>query len=163
MLESGRIEEIRVEGLSFPLYKPAEEELPEAEDLPAEAALIAPLDNFIWERELTYRLFDFHYRWEVYTPAKKRLYGYYVLPILYGSRFIARCEPKMDRASGILTLENFWWEEGVTPDEDIRQALVDCFTDFCRFLKARELRISRSLAQKKFQWLREGANGQLGE
>lgn len=158
LLDAGVIEELKVEGLKLPLYKPADEEIPEELTKPEEAALIAPLDNFIWERYLTSELYDFHYRWEVYTPVKKRKYGYYVLPVLFGNRFIARCEPRLDRKKQLLHLENFWWEEHLEATDSIRRALVSCFTDFCRFLNAGELKISRRLAQKKFQWLREETN-----
>ena len=50
------------------------------------AALIAPLDNLMWDLNLVEKLFDFQYAWEVYKPAGKRDYGYYVLPVLYGDR-----------------------------------------------------------------------------
>jgi len=64
-------------------------------------------------------LFDFEYTWEVYVPAARRRYGYYVLPVLAapvdqaGERFIARCEPVLDRKRQALVLKNWWWEPGV--------------------------------------------------
>ena len=58
-------------------------------------------------------LWGFRYSWEIYTPAPKRRYGYYVLPVLYGSRFIGRIEPKADRKAGTLTVSNIWPEEGI--------------------------------------------------
>lgn len=161
LLDAGEIEEVTIEGISLPLYKPVNAALAVEVSKPKEAALIAPLDNLIWERNLTTQLFDFHYRWEVYIPEKMRKYGYYVLPVLYGNRFIARCEPKLDRAKKILQLENFWWEENTVLDDEIRSALIRCFTDFCRFLGAREMKISRRLAQKKFQWLRDETRNNL--
>jgi len=74
-----------------------------------QAALIAPLDNLVWDRQLLGWLFDFHYRWEVYTPQPKRKYGYYVPPVLYGDRFIARVDPRFDRSTSLLTINNWWW------------------------------------------------------
>jgi len=161
LLNAGKIEELEVEGLGMPLYKPADSIVPQSPMISHEAALIAPLDNLIWERQLTHKLFDFHYRWEVYTPQKKRKYGYYVLPILQGNRFIARCEPKMERKTSTLWLQNFWWEENIKTTEESKQALIICFRDFCRFLGADRLKISRSLAQKKYQWLREEVSREL--
>jgi uncharacterized protein len=67
-----------------------------------EVALLAPLDPFVWDRELLRELFDFDYVWEVYTPKKKRKHGYYVLPILYGDALVGRIEPRMDRRAGVL-------------------------------------------------------------
>lgn len=60
-------------------------------------------------------LFDFHYLWEVYTPQHKRRWGYYVLPILYGDRFVGRIEPRFDRAAGTLRVLGLWWEDGFDP------------------------------------------------
>jgi uncharacterized protein YcaQ len=59
------------------------------------AALIAPLDNLMWDLNLVEMLFGFRYAWEVYKPADKRHYGYYVLPVLYGDRLVARLIPHL--------------------------------------------------------------------
>jgi uncharacterized protein YcaQ len=68
----------------------------------AEVALLAPLDPFVWDRELLRQLFDFDYVWEVYVPAKARKHGYYVLPMLYGEALVGRIEPRIDRKAGVL-------------------------------------------------------------
>ena len=57
--------------------------------------MIAPLDNLLWDLKLIETLFDFRYTWEVYKPADKRDYGYYVLPVLYGDRFVAPNRPRL--------------------------------------------------------------------
>ncbi len=71
-------------------------------------AFIAPLDNLIWDRLMLQDLFDFHYRWEVYTPKIKRKFGYYVLPILSGDRFIGRIEPY--KLGSKLEIRGLWQE-----------------------------------------------------
>ena len=64
---------------------------------PPGAAFLAPLDPFAWDRDLLRSLYDFDYVWEVYVPEKKRRWGYYVLPILFGDRLVGRIEPRIDR------------------------------------------------------------------
>jgi uncharacterized protein YcaQ len=71
---------------------------------------LAPLDNLLWDRRLIAALFDFEYTWEVYVPAEKRKYGYYVLPVLLGDRFIGRIEMKTDKDAKALVVQSFWPE-----------------------------------------------------
>ena len=106
------------------------------------AALIAPLDNLMWDLKLVETLFDFRYTWEVYKPADKRDYGYYVLPVLYGDRFVARIDLAFDRANRVLTVKNWWWEREVNKSDEIMlAALRDCLTDFAAYLDAKEIRL----------------------
>jgi hypothetical protein len=79
------------------------------------ATFLAPLDPLAWDRDLLLRLWDFDYRWEVYVPAAKRRWGYYVLPLLYGDRFVGRIEPRIDRKAGALRILGLWWEDGFDP------------------------------------------------
>ena len=81
----------------------------------AGVAFLAPLDPMAWDRDLLRRLWDFDYVWEVYVPAKKRRWGYYVLPLLYGDRLVGRIEPRIDRSTGTLRILGLWWEASFHP------------------------------------------------
>ena len=95
---------------------------------------IAPLDNFIWDRGLIEEIFNFKYSWEVYTPVSKRKYGYYVLPVLYKNKFIARFEPEKNRGKEPLKIKNWWWEEDVKITDEMIDAIKCAFERFSDFL-----------------------------
>ena len=123
-------------------------------EVPPKAAFIAPLDNLLWDRKTLARLFDFRYRWEVYTPEKKREYGYYVLPVLYEDRFIARFDPEFDKQARIFRIRNWWWEKDLEPDPAMSEALFYCMRDFLDYLEAEEFKFSRRLLKKgNLDWL----------
>jgi len=99
-------------------------------------------------------LFDFDYRWEVYVPADKRRYGYYVLPVLYGDRFIARFEPGNDKKRSLLTIKNWWWESGTNPSDVMKADLVGCFRRFLEYLGAHRLQVdAQAREQAGLAWL----------
>ena len=115
----GAVTAVRVEGLRFPLYL-LSGDLPLMEsviagqaDQAARLEFLAPLDPMLWDRKLVEALWDYRYSWEIYTPAAKRKYGYYVLPMLYGDRLIGRIEPKADKKTKTLTVRNIWFEPDV--------------------------------------------------
>jgi uncharacterized protein YcaQ len=123
LVESGHLLPVEVEGLRGMRYLPAEEaDLLDATHPPASHApgvsFLAPLDPLVWDRKLLLELFGFDYRWEVYVPAAKRRWGYYVLPILFGDRMVGRIEPRRDRSSPDLRILNVWFEDGFEPMEE---------------------------------------------
>jgi uncharacterized protein YcaQ len=85
--------------------------------------LLSPFDPVCWFRERTERLFGFHYRIEIYTPAPKRIYGYYVLPVLWGDALVGRLDMKADRANGTLLVHGAFAEPGV-PREAVAEDLA---------------------------------------
>ncbi len=107
LLDEGALIPLEVEGIKAPLYLPADETWALKAEPDAKARVIAPLDNLMWDRRLIEALFGFRYTWEVYVPAAKRQYGYYVLPVIMDGRFIARFEPKRSRPFDIAA----WWDE----------------------------------------------------
>jgi uncharacterized protein len=78
-------------------------------------AFLAPLDPLAWDRGMLRSLWDYDYIWEVYVPAAKRRWGYYVLPLLWGDRLVGRIEPRIDRATKTLRVVGLWWEDGFDP------------------------------------------------
>ncbi len=105
LVAEGRLTPVDVEGLKYTRYIIAEEEpiLEHTADpgsLPSPAiSFLAPLDPLVWDRRMLRELWGFDYLWEVYVPEPKRRWGYYVLPMLYGDRFVGRIEPRLDRKS----------------------------------------------------------------
>jgi uncharacterized protein YcaQ len=159
LLERQQIIEVQVDGMQWPLYlrsqdKPRLARLLDGQAPSKQAALIAPLDNLLWDRRLIQELFDFEYMWEVYKPMKERRYGYYVLPVLYGDRFVARFEPGKDKQNGAAVIKNWWWEPGVRQSDELHAALRSAFRRFIDFLGADSIYIPvQTVTEKGLGWL----------
>jgi len=107
-----------------------------------EVTFLSSLD-IVSARGRAKKLFDFDYKWEVYVPAEKRRWGYYVLPILYGDDLVARLDPKLDRTTMTLEIKGFWYEEDApVKDADFANALAKGLVRFAKFVEARKINIS---------------------
>jgi hypothetical protein len=159
LVAKGEVAEVRVEGLKPRFYLRREdegmlEEVAQADGVSPRAIIVAPLDNVMWDRNLVEALFDFDYVWEVYKPAEERRYGYYVLPILYGDRFVARFEPERGDEGETLVIKGWWWEERIEVTEEMQAALTACLDRFLDYLGAETVSIESEVADEAgLYWL----------
>ncbi len=145
LMSEGILIPVQVEGSNATRYVLGEEEpILDATASPASppslaVTFLAPLDPMIWDRRLLRDLFGFDYIWEVYIPAAKRRWGYYVLPILFGDRLVGRIEPRLDRASPDLRILGIWFEKDFSPMEapGFIAALRDALEAYRSFVGAR--------------------------
>jgi uncharacterized protein YcaQ len=162
LVENGKLAPIAIEDLPKRTFFMRTSDLPtlkivQSKRAPkARAAILAALDNLMWDRDLMRRVFDFDYIWEVYKPADKRRHGYYVLPVLYGERFVARFEPTFDKKTCQLNIVNWWWEAEVRRDERMEVELTACLRQFMDYLEVSRLVIGDKVKQdKNLCWLKE--------
>ena len=109
LLEAGSLQEVPVDGWGKPAFMPADCRLPRKIEA---TAFLSPFDPLVWERTRAKRLFGFDYKLEIYTPAPKRKFGYYVVPFLLGDSIVARLDLKSDRQAGLLRVLGAFGEKG---------------------------------------------------
>lgn len=127
----GAILPIAVEGIKSPLYLLSTDEslfVNTNDKTPMRTEFLAPLDCMLWDRRLIEALFGLAYRWEIYTPAAKRLYGAYTLPVLQGKNFIGRID--MSVTKNVLTVNNFWSEASARYSTSSLDARIEAFARF---------------------------------
>ena len=135
----GIIVKAEVESIRSPLFFLAED-IPLMEavrqgvlDTKPRLEFLAPLDPMLWDRKLVEALWDYHYKWEIYTPVNQRKYGYYVLPILYGDKFVGRIEAAADRKAATLVVRNIWYDDGVKQTKKLARTIEGACRRLAKF------------------------------
>lgn len=134
LLKEGKIKEIKVEGLQKPYYVADKTLYPSAK--PNEEKnihFLSPFDNMVIQRKRLQNLFDFDYMIECYLPEAKRRYGYFTLPVVYGNTFVARFDPKADRASKTFYIKSIHFEKTFKPNTDFNNQFAAKLKEFAAF------------------------------
>ena len=154
LVGEGRLARVRVDGWSRPAYVMADAVVPNTADV---RAIVSPFDPLMWEREWTRTVFGFDYQIEIYVPAPRRIYGYYVLPFLMGDHFAARVDLKSDRKASRLLIHAAYIEPGFRPGT-VASALASELRSVARWLSLDTLVVGRkgSLAGDLRKALRSG-------
>jgi uncharacterized protein YcaQ len=118
---------------------------------PPSVAFVAPFDSLLWDKPLVASLFNFDYVWEGFFKPEKRRWGWYVLPICFGDRFVGRIEPRIDRYRARVEVLNAWWEDGFAPGraDGFVDAMRDALRAYLRFAGAGRLEWAPHLATEK--------------
>lgn len=111
---------------------------------PQRTTFLNPFDNLWWAQGRDEAFWGFRQRLEAYTPAPKRIYGYFCLPILHKDRLVGRFDPKLERKTGTLRLKALYLEPGVAPDDELVADVAVAMRDFLAFHEAKNLSIEQS-------------------
>ena len=149
LAQEGVVVPVRVEGWKDTAYlDPAD--LPLVAEIQAGAypstltTFLSPFDNLIWDRERVRELFGFDYRAEMYQPAAKRKYGYFVLPILHNGRLVGRMDPKADRKTRTMLVRAIYLEPGEALADDLLAGIARALREFMAFHGSEALVVERS-------------------
>lgn len=142
--QEGICHRVDVEGMTGPLYLfdgylPYLDELRQGRGWPRRTTFLSPFDNLIFNRRRMKELWNMDYTIEIYTPAEKRVYGYYTMPILHQGNLIGRMDPSLSRKEGILRIKALHLEKGVKGTSSLAKALATALVELKTFLGAREI------------------------
>ena len=143
-LRKGHIVEVEVEGLPGKcLARPKDLEGASTLEAPRGTNLICPFDSLLWRRERAEELLDFTYRIEIYVPQPKRIYGYYVLPILHDGLLVGRLDPKLHRDRSELEIKAIHLEKSFKRNSNFDHGLAASIQDLASFLGAKKITLPR--------------------
>lgn len=123
---------------------PTLEQLREGFGWPTKTTFLSPFDNLIWNRSRMEQLWDMYYRLEIYTPAAKRVYGYYNMPILHRGKLVGLMDPSLNRKEGMLTIRSLHLQPKVKPTAALAKAIAKTLDEFVAFLGGTEWAVVQS-------------------
>ena len=146
LIKEDKIIEILIENIPDSFYcltadRPLIDKVLHNNDFKCRTEFIAALDNMLWDRKLIKKIFDFDYKWEIYTPVAQRKYGHYVLPVLSGDRFIGRIEIVNGKKSKQLIVKNFWFEDDIESHNIFYENIYECITRFSKFNNCEDIKL----------------------
>lgn len=140
LAEAGSLKRVQIEGLPGPAYLDPLAPAPQPMNF---TMVLSPFDPIVWDRKRLKELHDFDYTIEVYTPAHKRSFGYFTLPILHNGRIVGRLDPKAHRAEGRFEVKAIALEPGVEATDELAEGLRDCLQRLAEWHNTPELVIGR--------------------
>jgi uncharacterized protein YcaQ len=159
LLERGELLEARIMGVRGTAYLPAHllpllKRAGAGRLVPARTALLSPFDPVVWDRNRNRELFDFDYTIEVYTPEHKRVFGYFVLPILHRGELVGRLDPKAHRKDGVFEVRALHLEHAVRLDEPAWDALASAILECAAWHGTPAVRLGTSVPSRAARQLR---------
>lgn len=144
LAEAGEAVQVQVEGLEKEVFYAWKSLLTVSRPRRRQLHLLSPFDNLVIDRRRTQQFFGFEYRIECYTPAPKRKYGYFTLPILWGDALVGRLDPKAERREGLFRVKGLILEPGFKPDDTFCQALAHKLRAFAAFHNCSEVLVEET-------------------
>ncbi len=154
LVERNFLTAVDVEGVRYHALPESLQLLDKKNDLLNQMRFIGPLDQLIWDRKALAHLFGFDYVWEVYKPEKSRRWGYYVVPVLMGDKFVGRFDSRL--RDGVWSIHNWYWETGFEITSPISLALEQAVDRFRDYLKAHTMKLPAGLNRKTREALISG-------
>lgn len=151
LTKEGAVSEVKIEGLTKSSFIDSKISKSLLKNTPTEKQihLLSPFDNAVIQRKRLQALFNFDYMIECYLPESKRKYGYFSLPVLYGNNFVARLDPKADKASKTFYIKSIHFENSFHPDETFNQLLAQQLKAFATFNNCNSVVIEKAPVQWK--------------
>lgn len=151
LLKQGELIEISIQGLENETFITTQQQLKVLENIKPKNTLhfLSPFDNAVIQRKRLQRLFNFDYVIECYLPEAKRQYGYFTLPVLYNNAFVARLDPKADRASKTFFIKSIHFEKNFIPDTKFNLLFAEKIKSFATFTGCNKVVIDKANANWK--------------
>ncbi len=148
LIDSGEVGSVEVNGLDEPFYALTDYLNGSLRGRKPQVHILSPFDNLTIRRQWLKALFDFDYRLECYLPSAKRAYGYFCLPVLWGTEFVGRLDAKADRKNRTFIVRNFAFESAVKKDDALLLALADRLCAFATFNGCDQVVIEKTVPSK---------------